>query len=416
MPKVKFLRPIDQPTGKLRLLGELIQCFESPHYSHFNLAVGFAKSGPLYRLAHHIREWRSAGKTIEGIFGIDHRGTSQQALRFALAEFDKVFVTTISSSRRATFHPKLYLFYSDKIAACFYGSHNLTVGGTETNFEGGVKIELDRSDAGDESLFQEMLDCWISLLPQNCPVTRILDKQLFNDFLRDDLLLDEAASPSVGVKSSSSVSVQAASKQQEVSFRVKPPSSIPKGVLAPPKTKVAKEKAPKAPSIKAPSPPGITTNALVIQIIPHPNGEIFLSKIAVNQNPIFFGFPFTGQAAPKKASNPPYPQHVPDPIVNIEVFDKNGFPITALSRTLFNLNMVYYESKSEIRITVNPDLARQIPKYSVLVISKPDDPASYDYDMKIYFPGSNLFNDYLSTCNQTLPSGGAKKPRKMGWL
>jgi hypothetical protein len=77
--------------------------------------------------------------------------------------------------------------------------------------------------------------------------------------------------------------------------------------------------------------------------------------------------------------------------------------------------MVYYEAKSEIRITVNPDLAREIPSHSILVMSKPEEPDNYDYDMDIYCPGSEQFDGYVGVCNQTLPSGGADKPRKMGW-
>jgi hypothetical protein len=78
--------------------------------------------------------------------------------------------------------------------------------------------------------------------------------------------------------------------------------------------------------------------------------------------------------------------------------------------------MVFYEAKSEIRITVNPELAREIPSHSILVMSKPEEIADNDYEMDIYYPGSEQFQGYLTVCNQTLPSGGADKPRKMGWL
>src|ERR1041385_4724028 len=105
MPRITFLRPIDQPLGKQRLLAELINCLRSSNYSKFKLAAGFAKIGPLARLIIPIREWRKSGKTVEGILGIDQLGTSKQALEFSLAEFDGVYITRVSSSLRATFHP-----------------------------------------------------------------------------------------------------------------------------------------------------------------------------------------------------------------------------------------------------------------------------------------------------------------------
>jgi hypothetical protein len=39
-----------------------------------------------------------------------------------------------------------------------------------------------------------------------------------------------------------------------------------------------------------------------------------------------------------------------------------------------------------------------------------------DYDIEIFNPGSQRYEDYLASCNQTLPSGGAQKSRRMGWL
>jgi hypothetical protein len=39
-----------------------------------------------------------------------------------------------------------------------------------------------------------------------------------------------------------------------------------------------------------------------------------------------------------------------------------------------------------------------------------------DYDIEIFNPGSQRYEDYLESCNQTLPSGGAQQSRKMGWL
>ena len=416
MSKITFLRPIDQPVGNKRLLNELRDCLSSAKFSQFKLAVGFAKVGPLARLSRSIQEWRDAGKTIEGIFGIDQFGTSQQALKFALEKFHSVYITRAVSSRQSTFHPKIYIFSGDKDAVCFYGSHNLTVGGTETNFEGGVRIEFNREDQQDEITYQEALGCWTSLLPNNCPATEQINLTILDSYLRDGLLLDESKTTPKSVPQTSQM-VGKAVKEGKAPFYVKPPSSLPKEMLKKPSPKTSKTTA--TTGITQPQlivSAAVPSQALVIQLVPHHNGEIFLSKTAVDQNPDFFGFPFTGRTVPKKSTNPSYPQRIPDPIVNIAVFDTEGIQIPNLSKLGYPLNMVFYEIKSEIRITVNSEMAREIPPHSILVMSKPDDLSSFDYNMDIFFPGSDPFNNYLTVCNQTLPSGGSDQPRKMGWL
>src|SRR5258708_36681699 len=93
MANFSFLRPVDQPNGTRRFIQELQACLTSPDYTKFRFAVAFAKSGPLLRMEADFKKWRAAGKTIEGIFGIDRLGTSRQALEFALDNFEGVFIT-----------------------------------------------------------------------------------------------------------------------------------------------------------------------------------------------------------------------------------------------------------------------------------------------------------------------------------
>ena len=162
----------------------------------------------------------------------------------------------------------------------------------------------------------------------------------------------------------------------------------------------------------------VIVEGLVMLITPHYNGDILLSKIAVNQNPSFFGFPFTGHTTPKLASNPTYPQRDPDPVVNIYVYDSSD----ALVKTelKYSLNTVYYELKSEIRITITPDILSGLSSsgstdYPILVMSISEDP-SCNYDLIFYSYGSTAYNSYLLLCDQSLPSGGKAISRKMGWF
>src|SRR5690606_29155885 len=103
--------------------------------------------------------------------------------------------------------------------------------------------------------------------------------------------------------------------------------------------------------------------ALVIQVVPHHNGEVFLSKRAVDQNPDFFGWPFTGLTVPKLMGRPAYPQRIPDPVVNLRVYDAAGTVTHSLDN--YGVNTVYYSPKSEIRITITKPIADAIPEYAI---------------------------------------------------
>jgi HKD family nuclease len=422
MVHVSFLRPIDQFSGSRRLLQELIECLKSNDFDHLLISIAFAKHGPLLRLLPYIQEWKQTGKTIKAIFGVDLMGTSKQALEFALEYFDETYI--IHSPSQSTFHPKFYLFYGNEKASCFYGSHNLTVGGTEINFEGGTKIDFDRPD--DEASFEEALSCWESLLPPDCIMTIQLDRGFLNELIAKGYVSDETVPKPRKARtvdtSADGSSAKEVSKSLFPRSFPKPQSPIPKrvaegktAVATPAKSKIVTVKTvrPKKIALPIPETTSITSEALVIQIVPHHNGEVFLSKLAVNQNPTFFAYPFTGKSVPKKTGkNKPYPQREPDPIVNIIVYDSKGN--LALTKLGYNLNTVYYEPKSEIRITISSDVREAVNEYAILVMRQTEE--DHDYDMEIFNAGSNRYEEYLSVCNQTLPSGGAAQARKMGWL
>ena len=147
---------------------------------------------------------------------------------------------------------------------------------------------------------------------------------------------------------------------------------------------------------------------------PHPNGEVFLSKNAVNQNQDFFGWPFTGTTTPKKATNRPYPQRLPDPVVSIRVVDDAG--ATVVQHPKVNLNTVYYTPKSEIRVTVPQDVIRSTPPFSILLLSADPEGLVYDYHLTFYVEGSLEYQGLLACCDQTMPSGGLPRARRFGWV
>jgi len=409
MPGISLLKPTDQPTGASRLIDELRRNLGSSDFHEMRMVVAFAKHGPLLRLEQDIARWKSLGKSIQAVFGIDQAGTSRQALDFALTHFNDTYIAHVGNGPfNPTFHPKIYLFLGPTRAVGYVGSNNLTVGGTETNLECGIRLDL--SLPADDSVKAELLACWDDAVTASLP----LNATLLSRLSATGMVLDENQMQRGGSRSS----VSSAAGGVVTGFpamHIRPPSPIPAGSMRQRRAPARPQK--KAPAIltaTVPILPSVGTQALIIQIAPHHNGEVFLSKGAANQNPAFFGWPFTGQTLPKKPTNPSYPQRTPDPVVDLKVYDSSGK--IAIQHNPFNLNTVYYEKKSEIRITVPPDVVKAVPEGSVMVMRQAGEHQNLDYDIDIYVKKSSQYDEYLSVCNQTMPSGGKAEPRRFGWL
>ena len=115
MPNIEFIHPLQQPVGTFRLLDWLKESFQSDDYHQFRCLTAFAKVMPFYKLHSSIQVWNAKGNHSEAVIGIDHMGTSYQALQYALMNFHAV---RILHTELATFHPKLYLFYGEKKCCC----------------------------------------------------------------------------------------------------------------------------------------------------------------------------------------------------------------------------------------------------------------------------------------------------------
>lgn len=435
MVEIQFINPMDQPTGNFRLLDWLESNFLDTNYNHFRSVVAFAKINPFYKLHTSIQTWNSNNKSSEAIIGIDHKGTSYQALQYAIANFDTVRILHVNY---CTFHPKLYIFYGPNKATAYYGSGNFTPGGLETNFEGGVILKFDLP--ADQIKFIELLNCYTSLISTAVPCTTVLTQQFLDYLFNCGLLMDESKPVSPVVRPATPSSLNGSINTTGTTnampplfspFSVKPARSIPKDIMRaaaigagislnmPQRSAKKGISSASTPKVVTPVTIPVIPSGFVIQLAPHHNGEIFLSKQGINQNPTFFGYPFSGLTVPKKASNPAYPQRIPDPIVNIRVFDSTGTLVH--TENLYNLNMVYYASKAEIRITITHSILSGLryvngsTDYPILVMRTSSDPRC-DYDMDFYAKGSSDYNNYLAICNQVLPSGGKTIARRMGWF
>lgn len=409
MPNFSLIAPLDQPLGSRRLLDDIKRCLADPTLHEFGFVVAFAKVGPFYRIQELLQQWRAAGKSSVGIFGIDHCGTSVQALEFAVEHLDSVFYT---QHRGNSFHPKIYWFRGKTKAIAFIGSNNFTMGGMELNFEATVELHFELPD--EEKMFNQIHAMFTSLLPGTCSATQVLTTAQLSQLTLEDLLLDETKKGAGGASSGKYKTAQAQAKLPRLP--VKPISSLPVNIVFGKPLK-KKELAAKAEAITAQAATVDVTKPLVpvigiaMQITPHDNGEIFLSKKAATQNPAFFGMPFTGKTTPKIKKNPSYPQRFPDPVCNISVYGK-GNKILHIDKK-YALNTVFYTKKSEIRVTASP-LVAHVPSYSMMIMT-PSDETGVDYEIQIYTPDSPDYNNWLAICNQTMPGGG-KTPRNFGWF
>ncbi len=116
MPHIEIIKPISQPADEFRLLNWLNERFSSTTYHSFRCLVAFAKVKPLYKMHENIQKWNASGNHTEAIIGVDHKGTSLQALQYTLANFQHTYVLHTDHS---TFHPKMYIFSGETEAAVY---------------------------------------------------------------------------------------------------------------------------------------------------------------------------------------------------------------------------------------------------------------------------------------------------------
>lgn len=301
-----------QYDGTDRYLSALRASIASGDFSSIRLAAAYAKTSGVARIFDDIKALRGRGGCAALIVGIDQKGTSYQALSLAMQAFDEVRVCHTGGG--GTFHPKFCLLTGPAKAQLIVGSHNLTCGGLETNLEAGVVLSYDLPL--EEAEFQEVDSMWANLIAAN--FTKLLSITSLNALQLSGSLFDESVKGAIRGNVGSSAKA-AGGMVIFPRIRPAPPSPIPKGVLttATPVLPAAPGGLPLPPVVVGPpvlggvlpAPPAaisptvaaVAATALVIQLRPHDNGEIFLSMRAVNQNPAFFGYPFSGNTKPKKA-------------------------------------------------------------------------------------------------------------------
>lgn len=414
-------QPFDRPALGEVIAGEL----DSGRWTRFRAAVAFLKRSGFKQLAGPLDSFLSrSGSEVTIAVGIDHDGTSLEGLQDLwrlIGGRGRLLVFKEGQGGQArTFHPKVYAFETGARGRVIIGSGNLTAGGLFTNHEASLSVAFER-DRAEGRAFHAGIDAALKHWQEPGPACREVDAALLRALWASGEVISESA---IGAGRRAARSATRTGRLARTAGR----SALfgPSGASELPPTPAPLP--PMAPAVVSPSPGGGaqrptrsggagavgTHQALLIEVRPHQNGEVFLSKLAVNEDPGFFGFPFSGWTTPKKATNRPYPMVSPDPRVEIVVYDAAG---TARTRLGHPLNVVFYSPKAEIRITIPPEPLARIPDFSMLVMTR-NPSAAYDYRLE-FFPPTCTTPRVLAfrrRLTRSMPAGGAPRARRYGWM
>lgn len=135
---------IDQPQGAKTgdRLRTLLQDAVTGKYDEVVLLSAFAKRAGIARLQVALAALKASSSTLTSIVGVDHNGTSKEAVDDLFNLSDRLFIVH-STRPDVTFHPKAYLFKGATSATLLVGSSNFTAGGLFSNMELGVELTFD---------------------------------------------------------------------------------------------------------------------------------------------------------------------------------------------------------------------------------------------------------------------------------
>lgn len=399
-----------------RLMAELA----SGRYNDFLAGVAFVTSSGTTRMAPAVRSFIEAGGRARVVFGIGNRVTSRQAaehLNTAGAS-----VRGIAPGPGLLFHQKVFRLIGPDAGLLIVGSNNLTADGMFRHFEGACLAELNPDDDGEGAALRS-LDRHLEYIERNHPkhVYSLASEEL-DDLVREGLLRDETVSPPSEETSrpddTNGETESVTSTGPRISVPAPPPPNADFPIASPGRTshapKPSKRRSTEIVTTTAATTPKVRPRkapVFVVQIRPHHNGEIFLSTSAANEEPEFFGMPFTGTTTPKKAGNPAYPKRDPDPHVDLAVFDATGSSTYRL--TNHEAYLYDYGKKSDLRLNLRDPIYKEIEPDSILVMSLGE---RVEYVLEVWAPGSTRYEELLEQCTTQMPSGGSGTGRRYGWL
>ena len=170
---------IHQPSVSARF-GDYLKDNFSGQWTHFRAAVAFIKRSGVRHVAPILAGFART-RHVEIITGIDHQGTSFEGLQDLLdAVSPKGRIIIFHNRLPFTFHPKIYLFKSPSRGGRHDRLRQPHRGGLFTNYEAGLRILLDLSDARQAAILQSMERVFSNWSDPASGTARILDDTLLN--------------------------------------------------------------------------------------------------------------------------------------------------------------------------------------------------------------------------------------------
>jgi HKD family nuclease len=419
-------QPLAQPDGTSvgdRLIAELT----SGRWDEFRCAVAFAKLSGVRYLDGPLRSFVGGGGVASISVGVDHDGTSFEAvsqLLGAVGTGGRVFIVKHLGSPSPTFHPKVFLFSAGAKrrqptrALLISGSTNLTEGGLFTNYEFGSIWAPDLKDRDQAKSLRSVvatLDAWSDMSSGLCLP---LDVAQLVDLHKRGWLLTEDRIAKNWISGGSSTSTRAARtsppaglKRQKQPQKTPYPKSMGPPAVALPEAKPRKRR--KRPTTGANSK-APRHSALAIDISMAKKTEVFLAKSALDEDPAFFGHPFTGRTRPRRATSSPQPERSPRPVVDLLLIDAGGQQLHLYQQHEVKL-WEYVKGKSanmDVRMIIPQELLRSLPPGCILVMRRRPVGPGLDYRLEFLTPGSPAWSEARAVATKPLP--GSK--RRYGWI
>ena len=384
---------------------------QSGGWKTFRAAVAFAKRSGVKHLAKPLKLFGTHCKTKISV-GVDQEGTSAEALTDLLAAVQPTGEVWVfhndEKSQHPTFHPKIYLFSNDNSAQCFIGSGNLTEGGLFTNYEAFVHLRLDRTKPDDKKFLnhlETLLDHWLtSTNGAALKLTlKVIEKLKASGFLPTESEINATRNITRAAKPTGSALAHA--KKLFASVKVKPAPHVT--VEQKPQATGGVRKAAESKDLK-----NIFTEqkGFVITLQNTDVGfgqktagaqrraaELFIPKICVHANPVFWGWP--------KLFKPDRKWNGPIDGEGFTKMDRNGVRMR-LGTQILIVNWWYNPKKKDYRLR-NETLRSGGNVGDILRIEFADGKTGFDYYVEIIPPGTSLFKQYAALCTQ--PVRNSKK-------
>ena len=385
------MKLIHQPATSSRL-GDYLKCNLQKDWEEFRAAIAFAKRSGTRHIFNELKRL-AKGARIELLIGIDHHGTSAEALSDLMAAIQPNGRVIVFHNRLPfTFHPKLYFFRDQNSAELFVGSGNLTEGGLFTNYEANIHLCLDLKKNDSAALVKSVEDTLDEWSDFQFGTAHVLDQKLLESLVSRGLVMSEA--DLAIVKKSENRSSKDGDKEfpTDSLFAGHPvpgapaASSVPKAVVVAVTT---------AETGQQKSLPEFSNFVMTLQKTDVGVGqtsagtsrrspEIFIPLSARNAHPGFWEWP---DGFVEDASRP-------------DKLDRVGVRMR-LGTSVFSVNMMTWPVKHDFRL--RSEALRSAGNVGdILHLEKMDESMNFDYFAQVIPTETSQHPEYLSRCTENV--------------